>query len=201
VSDRGSGDIRLRIGNPADVEQLIDLMLVASWRGMEAAWVRDARVGQPWRDVARAALRDPEGEFSAARCLVATAGDDGLVLGMALVNTFRERLKPETGGTEETRAVVGLINHALPGLIIRELGVRADSRGQGVATRLLERAGQLAAHAGLGRVALTVNSENTAARALYLKLHFADVAEIEGPPHPHWSAASRLLLMAKAVQG
>lgn len=63
-------------------------------------------------------------------------------------------------------------------LRIVSLGVAAHARRRGVARRLLREAVEYARRHGLATIHLEVRKDNLAARALYGKLGFAEVAEL-----------------------
>jgi ribosomal protein S18 acetylase RimI-like enzyme len=190
-------EITLRQACEADVEPLIELMLVSSWGGMQGAWGRVAPQGMDWRDQARAELLDLNCDLGLPNFVVAANGDE--VVGMILFNFFDDmhHIQPERAGPE-LRETLSLLKKAAHSVFIREIAVDARARGQGVGRILLAFAEDLWRPHALDRLSLLVNSENTHAMDVYAGRGFVETARAPNSiNHPSYSNASFKILMEK----
>ena len=75
------------------------------------------------------------------------------------------------------------------------VAVPAEFRGQGIGTRLMQIAGQLAREHGHDRLSLVVFEQNTAALRLYRQLGYEVIDRAPVVPHPLIRASGDALLM------
>jgi GNAT superfamily N-acetyltransferase len=76
---------------------------------------------------------------------------------------------------------------------VTRIFVRGDARGQGIAAALLTELEQLALHAGVSTLRLTVRADLMGARRLYAHLGFAEVNAFSAEPYAdHWLAKQLL---------
>lgn len=83
----------------------------------------------------------------------ATVGDDGRVVGFVVADTVP--------------------NHGEPLGHVKDVAVASECRGEGVGTRLLQRALTVLASTGVSRVKLEVRESNDTARSLYERFGFS----------------------------
>ncbi len=79
------------------------------------------------------------------------------------------------------------------------VAVPAEFRGQGIGTRLMQIAGQLAREHGHDRLSLVVFEQNTAALRLYRQLGYEVIDRAPIVPHPLIRASGDALLMVAPV--
>ncbi len=186
----------LRQATDADVEQLIDLMLVSSWGGMQKAWERVAPKALGWRGQARAELRDLSCDLGLPNFVVAAQGDR--LAGMILFNFFDDMayVQPEDAAPELRETLV-LLKQAANSIFIREIGVAQFARGTGVGRGLLTFADTMWEPHVLDRLTLLVNSENLHAMRVYAGRGFVEAARAPSTDHPGFSDLSYKILMEK----
>jgi ribosomal protein S18 acetylase RimI-like enzyme len=195
-----SAPVTFRTATEADVEQLIDLMVISSWGGIQNAWKNSARAGESWQDRARAELSDPACEIGYTRFLLAEC--DSSIAGMMLLNAMgsTDMLSVQSSPPEYASAIY-LMKEARYSLFIRELAVQEWARGQGLATEFLTIAARVAQRQDISRVTLIVNDANGPAHKLYLKHGYEQVAEAVSTGHPKFGDGSMLLLLEKKLTG
>jgi len=191
-------DATLRAATAADVEMLIDLMMVSSWGGIRAAWERVRSAEETWRQRGAAEIADPASEIGYPRFVVAESA--GRSAGMVLLNVLGDTtaLDPSAEPPEQAGAVA-LIKAADHSVFVRELAVAEWARGRGVATRLLALAEDLARSRGAARVTLIVNDGNGPAHALYHARGFEFVSAEPSVGHPAFDDGSMMVLMQKPI--
>jgi GNAT superfamily N-acetyltransferase len=186
-----------------DAEALIDLMVMSSHLGLVTAWQAECAAGEEWRDVARRGVADRTGELGFGNILVARLDapggmQRGAITGMAVLNAAAGPFMLAVANPEEAqRALVRLLNRAVPALMIREIAVLPEMRGRGVARALVDTAELVARQKGLPRLSLTVNEANHAARQVYDRLGFSLLETGPAFPHPHWPTSAATLLMTR----
>ena len=194
--------VTLRVATAADIDTLIDLMVVSSWGGMRTAWTRAQsrsqirQAPQTWQQKARVELADAQCEIGYARFVVAEF--EQRIAGMVLFNVIgsTDDIKPALAPPEQVSALT-LIKGARDSLFIRELAVADWARGQGVASGFLDLADRVRASNTLFRVTLIVNDANGPAHKLYLKHGYAAVDHAPSVGHPTFEDGSTMLLMQK----
>jgi ribosomal protein S18 acetylase RimI-like enzyme len=192
----------IRSAQPDDAGVLIDLMVVSSHLGLVTAWEAESAPGESWRDVARRGIADRHGDLGHGNIIVASAGEEGQgrVTGMAVLNAAGQPFVLGVDApTPEQRAIVALLNRAIPALMIREIAVLPEARGQGIASALVETAVLIARQHQLPQLSLTVNDANEGAKRLYGKLGFRLLQRGPVFPHPTWPKDAVTLLMTRAV--
>jgi ribosomal protein S18 acetylase RimI-like enzyme len=189
-------EITLRKATEADLEPLIDLMLVSSWGGMQVAWERVAPEGWGWRKQARAELLDLGCDLGLPNFVVAARGDE--VAGMILFNFFDDMayVRPENA-EPDLRETLTLLKKAAHSIFIREIAVAEAARGVGVGRILLTFAESMWRSQAQDRLTLLVNSENAHAKLVYGKRGFCEAARAPSKKHPSYSNASFIILMEK----
>jgi ribosomal protein S18 acetylase RimI-like enzyme len=183
----------IRSATAADVEQLIDLMVVSSWGGIRRAWDRARSETETWRDRGRSEILDRDSEIGFSRFVVAEA--DGRIAGMVLLNMIGDTaaIRPEAAAPPE-RGALRLVRAARHSLFVREIATAEWARGGGIARELLALCERVAASNDVPRLTLIVNDANTRAEALYRKLGYRQIEEEASIGFPD---GSRLLLMEK----
>ncbi len=189
---------QFRAAVAADVETLIDLMMVSSWGGIRAAWERVRSPRETWRQRGAAEIADVGCEIGYSRFVVAE--EEGRIAGMILLNFLGDTsmLDPDAEPPEQ-QGVLSLIKQADHSVFVREIAVLDWARGRGLASAFLTLAGSLAESRGDERVTLIVNDQNRPAHRLYDARGFRAVANTRSIGHPAFSDASSLLLMEKRL--
>ena len=130
----------------------------------------------------------------------AVVGEDGgrvtsLLLG-CLDNTGMTDL---ADAPEIARPLIRLHGQAPGRWHLHALAVLPEYRGKGLGTRLLRIVDALAADEGLTETSLTVAENNQAARRLYEREGYREVAREPVVPHPRINLAGNWLLMTRPV--
>lgn len=190
--------LRMRAATAADVDALVDLMMVSSWGGIRAAWERVAAPGEGWRARGRSEIADAGCEIGYPRFVLAEEG--ARLAGMVLLNLLGDTagLDPAREPPEQAGAVA-LIRQAAESVFVRELAVADWARGRGLARSLLALAADIAKARGFGRVTLIVNDANGPAHRLYLSEGFRVVGQEPSVGHPAFAEGSMLLLMERRL--
>ncbi len=190
---------QFRAAVAADVETLIDLMMVSSWGGIRAAWERVRSPRETWRQRGAAEIADVGCEIGYSRFVVAER--DKRIAGMILLNFIGDTstLDPELEPPEQ-QGVLALIKQAEHSIFVREIAVLDWARGRGLATALLSLAEGIAESRGDSRVTLIVNDQNKPAHRLYGARGFRAVSSTPSIGHPAFSDASTLFLMEKHIR-
>lgn len=190
--------LQVRPAEAGDIEALVDLMNLSSAGALERVWGRIAGRPEAWRAVARKQLSDREGEVGYGR-IVVVSKPDGPPLGMILLNPLEDTTTlPLEGLPAEAVPMVRLIRQASNTLLIREVAVVPEHRGEGIGAVLLALAVGLAKEKGLRAASLTVHADNQRALALYHREGFSEEARAASLGHPRYRDGSPILLMAKA---
>lgn len=190
---------RLRAAAATDIETLIDLMMVSSWGGIEAAWERARGPDETWRERGAAEIADIACGIGYSRFVLAE--EDGRPAGMILLNILgdTDMIDPEREPPAQAGALF-LIKQADHSVFVREIAVADWARGRGLATQLLAFADDIAEARATARVTLIVNDFNEAAHRLYRKLGFRPISQVPSIGHPAFPDSSALVLMEKPVQ-
>jgi GNAT superfamily N-acetyltransferase len=193
-----AGPVTFRSATSADVESLIDLMIISSWGAIRNAWAASVRSGETWRDRARNEVGEAKCEIGYSRFVIAEC--DGEIAGMILLNAMAstDMISDQESPPEHAGAIY-LMKEARFSLFIRELAVHEWARGRGIAQSFLELAERVALSNGNVRVTLIVNDANGRAHGLYLKNAFRQIAEVPSVGHPSFDEGSMLLLLEKLV--
>jgi ribosomal protein S18 acetylase RimI-like enzyme len=191
-----SSPVTFRSAVAADIEQLIDLMLVSSWGGIRLAWERVRAADETWRDRGRAEIADRDSEIGFSRFVVAET--DSRLAAMVLLNLVGDTSRIDVGRAVDAEAgALRLIRQCQGSIFIREIATADWARGRGLGREMVELAEKVAATNGAARVTLIVNDANTAAERLYRRLGYQTIAEEASLGHPRFPDGSRLLLMEK----
>lgn len=167
--------IKARPATPEDAPYLVDVVLMAGEGLPEIVWAELAQPGEALRDVGLRRAGRGEGSFS---YLNATLFErDGQVLGGMVGVRLPDR--PVEIGADFPAAFVPL--QELENLVcgtwyVNILGVYDEFRGQGVGSRMLEHAAEIAAQMGAAGLSIIVFSANPGAERLYRRAGFNEVA-------------------------
>ncbi len=191
--------VTFRSAKAADVEPLIELMLISSWGAIRNAWGMSTQPGETWRDRARAELGDAQCEIGYSRFIIADR--EGDIAGMVLLNAMGSTDGLSiVGAPAEHAGAIMLMKEARYSVFIRELAVHTWARGQGLASDFLLLAERVARTNESSRITLIVNDANGSAYKLYRKHGFRQVAEAPSIGHPEFDDGSMMLLLEKMVQ-
>lgn len=189
--------LAIRNATPDDSATLAGLMNIAG-EGIPAwLWSNMAEPGEDVMAFGARRVARTEGGFSHVNAQVATVRGAiaGMLLGYRLPDPY------DAGPMDELPAVVRPLielESLAPGSwYINAIATDAAWRGQGIGSRLLALANQLARNSGASALSLIVAEENTRAQALYQRLGYRTVARrmivpFPGCPHAgHWALMTR----------
>ncbi|PMR68290.1 GNAT family N-acetyltransferase [Halomonas heilongjiangensis] len=193
-------DQLIRKATPEDSSELAELMNLAG-EGIPAyLWGEQVAPGEDVMEFGARRVARTEGGFSYTNAHVATI--QGVIAGMLL--SYRLPDPYEIGSLEAIPPVVRplmQLEALVPGSwYVNAIATDSAYRGQGVGSRLMQLAEQLAADSGAEALSLIVAEDNIQARALYERLGYQRVARraiIQFPCCPH---AGDWVLMKKEVK-
>lgn len=189
--------LAIRNATADDSATLAALMNIAG-EGIPAwLWSNMAEPGEDVMAFGARRVARTEGGFSHINAHVATV--QGAIAGMLL--GYRLPDPYDAGPMDDLPAVVRPLielESLAPGSwYINAIATASAWRGQGIGTRLMALAQQLALDSGLSMLSLIVAEENTRAQALYQRLGYRTVAlrmiiRFPGCPHAgHWALMTR----------
>lgn len=153
-------------------------------------------------DILSAGVARENTPVSYRHCLVAVDAASGTLVGAAnvfpaaLLREESYRLLPP-GRAQHVEAMVNLQDYA--SMFVNALAVAGSHRGQGIGSRFLAWAEQRAREAGLDRVSLHVWADNAAARRLYARHGFVEIATAPVAEHPRLRHVGGSILMCKQL--
>ena len=191
-------DISFRIGEAADAELIVDLVLQAG-DGLFESMLDGVVPGVRAKQLLRMAVKGEESPLRFGNAIVAEG--DGAVVGMALcypsaefgLHPVLESLLPRT----RLEPFKALFQTPLPdSWYLNSLSVVDAFRGKGLARLLLGCCGDLALSAGQSRLSLHVWSDNDPALQLYRNFGFAEIERIPVRLRGDSRTNSEMVLMA-----
>jgi ribosomal protein S18 acetylase RimI-like enzyme len=168
--------INCRAATPEDADALAVLVNMAGDGLPLYLWTRMARPGEDAWQVGRSRALREEGGFSYLNSIIADLSGDtaGCLIGYALAeepaDTDLASVPPMFAPLEELEAL------APNTWYINVVAVMPEFRGQGVGSRILERAEQAASEADRPGLSLIVADANVGARRLYARAGFNEIA-------------------------
>lgn len=191
--------LAIRKAAPDDSAVLVGLMNIAG-EGIPAwLWSKMAEPGEDVMAFGARRVARREGGFSHVNAHVATV--QGAIAGMLL--GYRLPDPYEAGPMDDLPAVVQPLielESLVPGSwYINAIATTAAWRGQGVGSRLMTLAQQLARDSGAAELSLIVAEENTRAQALYQRLGYRTLARRMIVPFPGCPHAGYWALMTRSV--
>jgi GNAT superfamily N-acetyltransferase len=165
--------IRLRPGVLDDVDFLVEIIDMSSHGGIGEHYHAVYGRAEPWQSHARRDISCSGSELGYDMAVVALAGDRRAAA--AIFNPLRAHIPQVPAQTERSAAIQRLIGRVPGTLLIREVAVLPRYRGQGIGRKLIEAAIAFARYRKLSAVSLTVNGDNTPARALYETSGFIEI--------------------------
>jgi len=192
--------ITLRAATPEDAHALAVLINFAGEGLPHYLWTSMAQPGEdPWEVGRSRALRD-EGGFSYRNSVIAEVGGDmaGCLIGYALAKeperTDLSKIPPMFVPLQE------LEDLAPNTWYINVVAVYPEFRGQGVGTRLLDRAEQAARESRSAGVSLIVADANVGARGLYARTGYREIATKPIVKEQWLTEAQNWVLMIKILK-
>lgn len=189
----------LRKAKVEDSPRLAELMNLAG-EGIPAyLWELMADSGETSLAFGARRVARTEGVFSYTNAYVAVCGDAiaGMLLGYTLSDPY------DAGPLHEIpdvlRPLVALESLVPGSWYVNAVATDPAYRGQGVASKLMERAEQLADRENAEALSLIVAEENVSARRLYEKLGYQSIAWRPIVPYPRCPHTGDWVLMKKGV--
>ena len=168
--------------------------------GMPAwVWSQACDKGHSVIEVGRARAMREEGDFSYRNAEILEV--DGEIAGMLLGYRQPDTMDPgDTSTIHEVFRAMAELEAAAPGSwYVNIVGVFPEFRGQGLGTRLLRRAEELAEATDTNRMSLIVDSGNDAARRLYERTGYREDARRPMVPFPGSTQSGDWVLMVKEI--
>ncbi len=168
-----SAPIRLRPGTVDDIDFLVEIIAMSSHGGIGEHYHAVYGHHTPWQTHARRDISRAGTELGYDMAVIALAGERRAAA--AIFNPLRATIAYGPAETERSAAIQRLIGRVPGTLLIREVAVLPQYRGQGIGRQLIEAAMAFARFRKLSAVSLTVNGDNTPARALYETSGFVEI--------------------------
>jgi ribosomal protein S18 acetylase RimI-like enzyme len=171
-----------------DCRALAELMNIAG-EGIPAyLWGAEAEPGEDVMDIGARRVAQTEGDFSYLNAYVSTTSGaiTGMVLGYQLSDPYDA--EPQEKIPAVIQPLVELEALSPGSWYINGIATDPSCRGQGLGSRLMALAEQLACEAQAHSVSLIVADENIQARKLYAKLQYQVIARrtvVQFPGCPH----------------
>ena len=154
------------------------------------------RADRDWRDVGAEQIAGGRTEMAIAATVVATLA--GEVVGML---NFAANDAPPDVSDEVGRPFVALRRALGPCLYLRAMAVRADQRGRGIASQLLDVAAGAARHADASAIGVIVHEKNGTLLDHYKRRGFTEVAREPILRHVAYAPGSMLVALRAPVAG
>jgi ribosomal protein S18 acetylase RimI-like enzyme len=192
-----TGQTSMRPAAPADARVLAMLVDLAGEGIPSYLWGQQAAPGQDPLDVGAARAARDQGGFSYRNAWVAELQGQaaGMLLGYPQPDPYG------IGALDElppvVRPLVELESLSPGSWYVNAVAVMPDRQGQGIGSKLMALAGELARRAACPTLSLIVAGENTAAVALYRRLGYAEVAHRPVVAFPGCRHGGAWLLMTR----
>ncbi|MEM1079402.1 MAG: GNAT family N-acetyltransferase [Pseudomonadota bacterium] len=187
--------LQIRPAGPQDATALAQLIDIAGEGIPNWLWTRACTEGQTPLEVGAERAKRATGGFSHTNAMLAETG--GAPLGMVLSYAITEAPEENPDDLPDPIApFVALEKHSVDTWYINALAVFETVRGQGLGSRLMRRAEELALTKGFKEMSIQVYGENTGAVGLYERLGFRFVtsAPVRLHPSPPYYTGDVLLL-------
>lgn len=186
MTDPASGQITYRAARPEDSADVARLFSIAGG-GLYEFLFEDLIPFMSTQDILSRGVADDDTPISYRNCRVATAGEDGAVVGAAnlfpadlLKNDSYSMLAPDRH--EHVRAMVELQDWG--SMFLNSLATDEACRGRGIGAALIAWCKQRTEAEGFDRLSLHVWADNTAAIRFYEAQGFVRIGIAEVAPHP-----------------
>jgi ribosomal protein S18 acetylase RimI-like enzyme len=190
----------IREAKPADAVDLARLVNLAGEHLPEHLWRNQALAGQGALDVGCDRAGRETGAFSYRNAVIAEVDDQvaGMVLSYRLPEPYP--LDDLLAQPEPVRPLIELEAMVPGSWYLNAIASYRRFRGRGVASALLEAAGEAAREALCSELSLIVASENALAHSIYLRRGFRQVASRPLVDYPRGPAGGEWLLMVKPLR-
>lgn len=190
--------LNFRAATEKDASFLVPLVSDSSAGVWNAVWRAAATQGETIEESGARYIADCNHDLSIRNTVIAER--DGRGIGAMI--SYQE--KPDTSGESQSSLPQVLVDALRPyreltdpnSWFVAELCLLPEARGQGVGTRLLERAKADALRRDLPAVTLRVFKNNAGAVRLYERFGFTKMAELPVIPHPDMQVSGSVLLMS-----